>query len=126
MVRDLAIGVRHFLLSGAALLAVAGAAAAQPAPQAKQLAEGHELALALCSVCHVAAADQQGVPVMSHPGPPFRDIANRPGVTADGLRTFLLTTHSTTEPPFTMPNPRLSDRQVDAMIVYILSLRGQN
>lgn len=63
---------------------------------------------------------------MSHPGPPFRDIANQPGITPASLRTFLLITHSTTEPPFTMPNPRLSDRQIDAMIAYIISLRGQN
>jgi mono/diheme cytochrome c family protein len=126
MVRDLIIGMRRLALGGVILLALAGNAPAQPAPQAKQLAEGHDLAMALCSVCHVAAADQQGVPVMSNPGPPFREIANKPGITPESLRTFLLLTHSTTEPPFTMPNPRLSDPQIDEMIAYILSLRGQN
>ena len=52
----------------AALLALAGVAQAQTSPQAKLLAEGHELALTLCSVCHVAAADQTGTPVMYIPG----------------------------------------------------------
>jgi len=63
---------------------------------------------------------------ISSPGPPFRVIANRTDVTATSLRTFLTTTHSTTVPPFTMPNPRLSDRQLDAVIEYILSLRGHS
>lgn len=125
MVCNLTAGLRRLILSGATLLALVGAGAAQPTPQSKQLTEGHDLALALCAVCHVAAADQRDVPVMSHPGRPFRDIANQQGVTADSLRTFLLTTHSTTDPPFTMPNPQLTDQQIGAMIAYILSLRGQ-
>lgn len=110
-----------------ALLAtiVAAAALAQSTPSADDFEEGHRLALALCSVCHIAAPDQLGVPVMSSPGPPFRDIANRPGITKEALRTYLLATHSTTEPPFTMPNPRLTDRQIDAILAYILSQRDQ-
>lgn len=107
------------------LLAFAAGAAAQPAATRQQLAEGHDLAQALCAVCHVAGPDQQEAPVMSNPGPPFRDIANRPGITAAALRTFLVTAHSSTNPPFTMPNPRLTDVQIDAIIAYILSLRGQ-
>jgi mono/diheme cytochrome c family protein len=114
---------------GAALLALAGAAQAQIPPQTpqqtEQLVEGHDLALALCSVCHIAAADQVGTPVMSSPGPPFRAIANRAEVTPASLRHFMLTAHSATTPPFTMPNAKLSDRQLDAVIAYILSLRGQ-
>ncbi len=62
---------------------------------------------------------------MSSPGPPFRDIATRAEVTPASLRRFMLTAHSTTTPPFTMPNPKLSDRQLDAVIAGILSLRGQ-
>jgi mono/diheme cytochrome c family protein len=109
----------------AALLTLAGVAQAQTSPQDELLVEGHELALTLCSVCHVAAADQTGTPVMSNPGPPFRDIANRPEITQAALRTFLRIAHASTFPPFTMPNPHLSDQQIDAMIAYILSMRGQ-
>ena len=109
----------------AALLSLAGVAQAQTSPQAELLAEGHKLALTLCSVCHVAAADQDGPPAMKDPGPPFSDIANRPEITPAALRTFLRIAHASTFPPFTMPNPRLSDRQIDAMIAYILSMRGQ-
>ena len=109
----------------AAALLTSTAAGAQVPPPPIPLEEGHALALALCSVCHLAAPDQIGVPVMTNPGPPFRTIANLPGVDAIFLRNFLTTAHSTTMPPFTMPNPELSSRQIDAMIVYILSLRGQ-
>ena len=107
----------------AALLTLAGVAQAQTSPQAELLAEGHGLALTLCSVCHVAAADQTGTPVMPNPGPPFRDIANRPEITPAALDTFLRIAHASTFPPFTMPTPHLSDRQINAMIAYILSLR---
>jgi len=118
---------------GVALLALASAAQAQnqqptatpTAVQARQLEEGHDLALSLCSVCHIAAPDQVGTPMMSSPGPPFREIAERATVSAASLRQFMLTAHSSTNPPFTMPNPKLSDRQLDAVIAYILSLRGQ-
>jgi len=113
----------------AAPLALGGAVQAQSPPrppqQTGQLAEGHDLALALCSVCHLAAPDQVGTPVMSSPGPPFRAIANRADTTPASLRHFMLTAHSATTPPFTMPNPKLSDRQLDAVIAYILSLRAQ-
>jgi len=110
----------------AALLTLAGTAQAQTtSPQAKLLEEGHRLALTLCSVCHVAAADQDMPPIGHDPGPPFRDIANRPEITPAALRTFLQIAHSSTFPPFTMPNPHLSDRQIDAMIAYILSMREQ-
>jgi mono/diheme cytochrome c family protein len=109
----------------AALLFVGGAARAQPASNSEQVAQGHDLALALCSVCHVAAPDQTEPPMQSNAGPPFRDIANNPQITPAALRTFMEITHSTTTPPFTMPNPRLSEQQVDAVIAYMMSLRGQ-
>jgi mono/diheme cytochrome c family protein len=114
----------RLLLLWLAVTLFVGAAQAQTRPQAKAIGEGHDLALALCSVCHIAASDQTNTPMMSSPGPPFRVIANRTEVTAPSLRTFLTTTHSTTNPPFTMPNPKLSDRQLDGVIDYILSLRG--
>jgi mono/diheme cytochrome c family protein len=120
------IDMRSFSpLLAAALLVLGSAAHAQAPPPPKPSDEGHTLALGLCSVCHIAASDQVGTPVMTNPGPPFRTIANRPGVDAAYLREFLLSTHSTTTPPFTMPNPELSDHQTNAVVSYILSLRGQ-
>jgi hypothetical protein len=62
--------------------------------------------------------------MMSSPGPPFSTIANNPAFGPAVLRGFLLSTHSTTNPPFTMPDPHLSDRQLDAVITF--SLRRQN
>ncbi len=115
--------MRPVILALALLPLAAAEAFAQPAPTPADVAEGHQLALALCSVCHVAAADQVGAPMMTNPGPPFRDIANNPAITPAAIRTFLVTTHSTTTPPFTMPDPHLTNRQIDGVVAYILSLR---
>ena len=56
------------LLTLAVALAVAGAAQAQSQrtrSTANQIEEGHDLALMLCFIWHVAAPDQSGTPMMS-------------------------------------------------------------
>jgi mono/diheme cytochrome c family protein len=94
--------------------------------QAARIEEGHRLALELCSVCHVVAPDQVGGPVLRNPGPPFREIANRPDTTCASLRTILTTTHSSSTPPFSMPNPHLAEGQLRDMVGYILSMRDHS
>ncbi len=94
--------------------------------QAARIKEGHRLALELCSVCHVVAPDQVGAPALRNPGPSFRDIANRPDTTCASLRAILTTTHSSSTPPFSMPNPHLTEGQLRDMVGYILSMRDHS
>jgi mono/diheme cytochrome c family protein len=94
--------------------------------QAGRIEEGHRLALELCSVCHVVAPDQVSTPVLRNPGPPFHDIANRPDTTCASLRMMLTTGHSSGTPPFSMPNPHLTERQLRDVVGYILSMRDHS
>ena len=65
-------------------------------------------------------------PTLRKPTPSFVSIANRRGVTAESVGNFLRTTHSTTTPPFKMPNPKMADYQIDAIVSYLLSLKRQH
>jgi hypothetical protein len=102
---------------------IAGSVRAQERPEEADIREGHRLAVKICDYCHVAASDQQFLPILRPPGPRFEAIANRPGVTAESLRTFFVTTHSTLATPKNMPNPQLTEDQVRVVVSYILSLR---
>ena len=76
---------------------------------------GRNLALRICSDCHVVAEGQ------AHPAtdgaPPFATVARDPAVTALSLQVFLRSTHEN------MPNLILSPREIDDLVSYILSLR---
>lgn len=98
---------------------------AQTAHQEIQIKAGHRLALLICASCHVVARDQPSPPILKQPGPSFASIAGNRNITADSIRAFLQTTHSTTTPPFRMPNPELADYQESAIIAYLLSLRSR-
>ena len=50
-------------------------------------------------------------------------IANRKGITAESLREFVRTTHSTMKEPGNMPTLEVTDYQLDQIVDYILSLR---
>ena len=67
---------------------------------------------------------QKIAPVLKEPTPSFFDIAARPTTTAQGLRSFLQTTHwDKTTFPMAMPRLRLNPEQIDAVTCYILNLR---
>ena len=83
------------------------------------IAAGHSFAREACSACHVVEAEQQRLPKRIFIGPGFRNIANRPGMTATGLRVFLTTSHPK------MPNPIVTPEQTADVIAYILSLRSK-
>ena len=95
-----------------------GPARAQDAPDP---AAGRRLATNVCSTCHVVAPDQMA-PFLNQPAPSFTAIANRPSFDPATLRTFLTGSHATLGASG-MPNPRLSDRQIDNVVVYLQSLR---
>lgn len=121
--------VRLTFRSAAAWLAVivvpgiGGAADAPPASRAA-LARGEHVARAVCSACHVVAADQEFPPLLDPAPPSFAEIAARPATTAASVRKFVLGTHWDMKSlPLRMPD--LSVRPADASAVanYIVSLR---
>lgn len=99
--------------AAAILLISTGAAGAQPFPG--DPVAGGALATRLCASCHeVADGTGRGRVAVA---PDFRAIAAREETTALGLRVFLQTPHGD------MPDVRLTPRQADDIISYILSLR---
>ncbi len=89
-----------------------------------QVSEGRALAHASCATCHVVsdAARQSQAP---HPSAPdFPEIVSRPSFSADGLRQFLTSNHRRLGPDQAMPNPRLSEYQIEAIVAYLETLRA--
>ena len=82
-----------FALIAATAAAAASAltAHAQKQPVDGIPAVGRTLALQICTGCHVVAPDQPFKPVFTGPPhpPDFKEIANKPNVTAAGLRRHL-------------------------------------
>jgi cytochrome c2 len=107
--------IRRTALVAAALTATTLSAHAQNG----DIAAGHSFAREACSSCHVVEAEQQRIPKRIFIGPGFRNIANRPGMTAAALRAFLTTSHPK------MPNPIVTPEQMADVIAYILSLRSK-
>jgi mono/diheme cytochrome c family protein len=106
----------------AIMLAFSSMAVAAEAEKTADPAEGHRLALKICSACHMVASDQQSPPVLRHPAPDFHAIAGKPGTSAASLQRFMLTTHAEIATPAGMPNPRLTENQAAEISAYILSL----
>jgi mono/diheme cytochrome c family protein len=116
--RNLALLLGASALSAGALPADKGSGA--------QIERGHQIALKICTACHVVAPDQEFSPLLRPPAPPFAEIANRPDSTRASLRHFVVTTHWDEKTlPLTMPNPELMDPQIADVVAYILSLRTQ-
>ena len=110
---------------GALVASIAAVASAQE-PSAGDAAEGHRLALKICTACHVVAPDQPFPPTLRNPAPSFQALADKPGVTATSLHDFMLTTHTTIRTPLNMPNLSLTEDQAAALVAYILSLRSHH
>lgn len=107
--------IGRFIAVGVVATALASAAHAQDVQQGNS-DSGKRLVLELCSGCHVVALDQQRPAIDVVPA--FATIANDPDTTAFRLRVFL---HDTPHP--VMPNYIFTDKEVDDLIAYILSLR---
>lgn len=112
------------ILVALAAVVSAGPAFARQSDGGGSPATGRAVALNVCSACHLVAADQEVEPMASLMAPAFSTIANRPGATAAGLRTFIVKTHPTSDSPYQMPNPQLLDDQVRDVVSYILTLRN--
>jgi len=107
------------------LAAAAVAAEVSPSTSAQAAGAGKELALEICSYCHVVAADQPVPPTLHQATPSFGEIANKPDVTRAALRRFIATTHWDQHTyPMTMPSPSLMDDEIDQIVSYMMSLRS--
>jgi len=91
-----------------------------------QASEGRALARASCATCHIVsdATKETLAPRPAPAAPPFQDVVKRPSFTADGLRQFLTSNHRRLGPDQAMPNPRLSEYQIEAIVAYLETLQS--
>ncbi|MGA3002244.1 MAG: c-type cytochrome [Acetobacteraceae bacterium] len=97
---------------GAALAWPMQDVSAQPAPNA--VAQGKLVAQQYCVTCHIITPTGQGGWTDA---PRFDAIANRPGVSAAQISTFVQ------KPHMNMLNDQRPKAEADAIAAYILSLR---
>jgi mono/diheme cytochrome c family protein len=103
---------RRAVVLATALAAITFSAKAQDG----DVTAGHAFAREACKACHEVEAKEPS-PRMIEIGPPFRDIANTPGMTATAIRVFLTSSHPK------MPNLILTPEETADVTTYILSLR---
>jgi mono/diheme cytochrome c family protein len=82
---------------------------------------GRELALEACTGCHVVSDDQRFPPLLKG-APTFREIVNRPKVTAASLRRAIAALPQVPRNG-RMANPLLTDNQLADVVAYIMTLR---
>ena len=99
----------------AAIVASFGLTARAWADEASEARAGQELATKVCSPCHVVAET---------PGPPFSQIAKGERAAPEALRDFLHATHSNMSHPGAMPNPELTEGQIEEISAYLATLRA--
>ena len=103
-----------------ALLVLAGLVPACAVEQADLLDEGRRIARESCAQCHLLdAAGKPASPDQRMQGPAFAAVAAMPSTTSVAIKVFLKTPHAN------MPNIMLSEAEIDALAVYILSLRSR-
>lgn len=103
----------------------ASACYAQPKSIDGNVPEGRALALQACTSCHVVAADQPYMPILKRtPRPPdFKDIANKPNVSAAWLRDYLASLPAIPKES-KMANPDLTEEEMRDVSAFIMTLRG--
>jgi mono/diheme cytochrome c family protein len=104
-----------FAVSFLGMLA-AGFAFAGPVTSAPDPGHGAELAVRLCSNCHLVGAIGQEHANVDVPS--FPEIANREGQTAGSIMAFIIL------PKHPMPTIPLTTREVGDLAAYIMTLRG--
>jgi mono/diheme cytochrome c family protein len=91
--------------------------------QQAKIADGREIALKACAICHIVAADQVAPPTLKPPAPAFAEIAARPNLTEAFLRDFLMKPHGQARALSAMPGFLMPSYQADAAIAYLISLK---
>jgi mono/diheme cytochrome c family protein len=102
------------LLAAITFMAGSTAAGAQELGDARK---GLSFARKVCAECHAVLAGETVSPLAS--APPFKAIANTPGMTAMALAVWFRTSHPT------MPNIVIHGDDMDNITAYILSLRDK-
>lgn len=92
-------------------------------PDPDEVRKGHQIAITICAICHLAAPDQAHESSLNPPAPSFESIVRRKDFSAEWLTRFVTTTHRGLDNPQGMPNPLLMEYQVKAIVAYFLSLR---
>ena len=105
-----------FLMAGLALPAAAQTPAAPASGEGDKVA-GLEIARTWCANCHVV--EEHPAKATASSVPTFAAIADRPGITADGLRAILAVPHGN------MPSLSLTRNEVDNVIAYLLSQKDK-
>jgi len=100
------------------LALLVGLLASPAVAQSPDVAEGRALAVQACASCHQVLPDEER-PVVTGKPPAFAVIARIPTTTELALKVFMRSSHSK------MPNIMLSDRDIDVLAAYILSLPRQ-
>jgi mono/diheme cytochrome c family protein len=99
-------------------------ASARPQAARRDVAAGREIAMDVCSACHIVAEHQEFPPTLEQHLLSFQEIADKPASTPKTLRHFIMTTHWDEKTvPITMPRMSLTDEQADQVTSYIFSLR---
>ena len=111
------------LAATGALAGQALAAAPAPAEGADAVQAGKDLALGLCSPCHVVSPQTSERRPSGSGAPSFLDIAQGPKAAPQALRGFLRSTSSSVAHPAAMPHRDLTDAQIEAISAYLASLR---
>jgi mono/diheme cytochrome c family protein len=111
--------MRSLLVPATLLLLAAAAhpAAAQGPARQDRLEYGRRVAETWCANCHVIGPGARGP--AGDAAPPFEAVARMPSTTEMSLRAFLQTPHAR------MPDYRLSQQELDGVVTWILSLKGQ-
>lgn len=110
------------LLGPAALICFIAVGCVRPeglsAQELGSIQQGHRLARRLCAQCHLV----DDVPGRStdDAAPTFATIAKTPGLTERALTAALRTSHRT------MPNIVIKGTDINDIVVYILSLKGND
>lgn len=106
--------VRALLVVTVPLLFAAGLALAAPIPGQPNPFHGKQLALQLCSNCHLVDNQQQQI---NADVPSFNEIANEEGQTAGNIMAHIIL------PKHPMPTIPLTQSEIADLAAYILSMR---
>ncbi len=92
---------------------------------ADPVAQGKTLAHTICGICHVVPGKANAPLSLSFSAPSFADLARRPSFTEATLRELLTSNHRRVGPDQAMPNPRLTDNQIEDIVAYFEALKAE-